>query len=62
MRPGDLAPDDSDLGTADLLGCAVDESDLLAEVEAVLYQLVTPLPIPSIVLTWQPWGPQHPQS
>lgn len=41
MRPGDLAPDDSDLGTADLLGCAVDESDLLAEVEAVLCQLVT---------------------
>lgn len=36
VRPGDLAPDDTDLGTADLLGCAVDESDLLAEVEAVV--------------------------
>ena len=34
VRPGDLAPDDTDLGTANLLGCAVDESDLLAEVEA----------------------------
>ena len=35
VRPGDLAPDDTDLGAANLLGCAVDESDLLAEVEAV---------------------------
>lgn len=35
VRPGDLAPDDTDLGATDLLGCAVDESDLLSEVEAV---------------------------
>lgn len=34
MGAGDLAPHDSDLGAADLLGSAVDESDLLAEVEA----------------------------
>lgn len=35
MRSGDLAPNDSDLGAADLLGCTVHESDLLSEVEAV---------------------------
>lgn len=34
MGAGDLAPDDSDLAAADLLGCAVDEGDLLAAVEA----------------------------
>lgn len=34
--PGDLAPDDSDLGAADLLRGAVDEGNLLSEVEAVL--------------------------
>lgn len=33
MRTGDLAPDDADLGAADLLLATVDESDLLAEVE-----------------------------
>jgi hypothetical protein len=33
VRTGDLAPDDADLGTADLLLATVDESDLLAEVE-----------------------------
>lgn len=31
--PGDLAPDDTDLGAPDLLLAPVDESDLLAEVE-----------------------------
>ena len=36
MWPGDLAPDDADLGATDLLLAAVDESDLLAEVEAVV--------------------------
>lgn len=35
MRAGDLAPDDADLGAADLLRAAVDESDALAEVEAM---------------------------
>ena len=30
---GDLAPDDTDLGSADLLASAIDESDLLSEVE-----------------------------
>lgn len=33
MRPGDLAPDHADLGSADLLLALVDERDLLAEVE-----------------------------
>lgn len=36
MRAGDLAPDDADLGTADLLLGLVDVGDLLAEVEAAL--------------------------
>lgn len=36
VRPGDLAPDDADLGSTDLLLGAVDESDLLAEVEAAM--------------------------
>uniref|UniRef100_A0A1Y1KYD9 Uncharacterized protein n=1 Tax=Photinus pyralis TaxID=7054 RepID=A0A1Y1KYD9_PHOPY len=31
--PGDLAPDDADLGSTDLLLAAVDEGDLLAKVE-----------------------------
>lgn len=35
MRPGDLAPDDADLGAADLLLAPVDVRDLLAKVEAV---------------------------
>lgn len=35
MRAGDLAPDDADLGTADLLLAPVDESNLLSEVEAI---------------------------
>lgn len=35
MRPGDLAPDHADLGSADLLLALVDERDLLAEVEAI---------------------------
>lgn len=35
MRAGDLAPDHSDLGTADLLLSLVDVGDLLAEIEAV---------------------------
>ena len=35
VRTGDLAPDDADLGAADLLLATVDESDLLAEVEAI---------------------------
>lgn len=30
---GDLAPDDADLGSTNLLASAVDESDLLSEVE-----------------------------
>lgn len=30
---GDLAPDDADLGSTDLLASAVDESDLLSKVE-----------------------------
>lgn len=34
---GDLAPDDSDLRATDLLGCAVNESDLLSEVEATFH-------------------------
>ena len=34
VSAGDLAPHDSDLGTADLLGGAVDEGDFLSEVEA----------------------------
>lgn len=34
MSAGDLAPHDSDLGAADLLGGAVDKGDLLSEVEA----------------------------
>lgn len=33
MCPGDLAPDNPDLGAADLLLAPVDESNLLAEVE-----------------------------
>lgn len=33
MWSSDLAPDDTDLGAADLLLGAVDESDLLSEVE-----------------------------
>lgn len=36
MWPGDLAPDDADLGSTDLLLAAVDEGNLLAEVEAVV--------------------------
>lgn len=35
VRAGDLAPDDADLGAADLLGATVNVGDLLAEVEAV---------------------------
>lgn len=35
VRSGDLAPDHTDLGSADLLLASVDESDLLAKVEAV---------------------------
>ena len=46
VRPGDLAPDDTDLGTADLLGRAVDESDLLAEVEAVQSSSALSVPAP----------------
>lgn len=43
MRAGDLAPNDADLGTADLLLSLVDERNLLAEVEAVsLSALVIP--------------------
>lgn len=34
MGAGDLAPDHSDLGTADLLLSLVDVGDLLAEIEA----------------------------
>ena len=34
VSAGDLAPHDSDLGAADLLGGAVDKGDLLSEVEA----------------------------
>ena len=34
VSAGDLAPHDSDLGAADFLGGAVDEGDLLSEVEA----------------------------
>lgn len=37
MRTGDLAPDDADLGATDLLLGTVDESDLLAEVEAIMH-------------------------
>lgn len=33
VRSGDLAPDHTDLGSADLLLASVDESDLLAKVE-----------------------------
>lgn len=33
VRAGDLAPDDADLGTADLLLAPVDESNLLSKVE-----------------------------
>lgn len=33
MWPGDLAPDNPYLASPDLLGCPVDESDLLSEVE-----------------------------
>jgi len=33
MWPGDLAPDDADLGSTDLLLAAVDKGDLLAQVE-----------------------------
>lgn len=40
MRPGDLAPDHADLGAADLLLCAVDVGNLLAEVEAVVSRSV----------------------
>lgn len=35
VRAGDLAPDDADLGAANLLLGLVDKRDLLAEVEAV---------------------------
>lgn len=34
--PGDLAPDDPYLASPDLLGCPVDESDLLSEVETAV--------------------------
>lgn len=34
VRPGNLAPDDADLGSPDLLLGTVDVGDLLAEVEA----------------------------
>lgn len=37
MRAGDLAPDHSDLGAANLLLSLVDVRNLLAEVEAVLW-------------------------
>jgi hypothetical protein len=33
VRPGNLAPDDADLGTADLLGSPVNVGNLLSEVE-----------------------------
>lgn len=36
MRPGDLAPDHANLGSADLLLSLVDIRDLLAEVEAIV--------------------------
>lgn len=36
MWSGDLAPDHADLGAADLLLAPVDESNLLAEIEAIM--------------------------
>lgn len=36
MWPGDLAPDDADLGSTDFLLAAVDIGDLLAKVEAIV--------------------------
>lgn len=35
MRSGDLAPDNTDLGSTDLLLATVDVGDLLAQVEAI---------------------------
>jgi hypothetical protein len=43
MWPGDLSPDDSDLGSSNLLRCAVNESNLLSEVEAgIMVSISTP--------------------
>lgn len=36
MRPGDLAPDDANLRSTDLLLGPVDVGDLLAQVEAIV--------------------------
>lgn len=36
MWPGDLAPDDADLGSTDFLLATVNVGDLLAEVEAIV--------------------------
>lgn len=45
MWSGHLAPDDTDLGALDLLLSAVDESDLLSEVEAVTFLACCSFPI-----------------
>lgn len=43
MRPRDLAPDDSDLGSSDLLLAAVDVCDALAQVEGSGFRVVDAL-------------------
>ena len=50
VSAGDLAPHDSDLGAADLLGGAVDEGDLLSEVEAGGLGVVDTLNLIKLVL------------
>ena len=48
MRAGDLAPDDPDLGTADLLLALVNVGNLLAEVEAVVMTCQSEIPMRSV--------------
>lgn len=63
--PGNLAPDDTDLGAPDLLLAPVDESDLLAKVEAgqmVSIQADSRTPPLMKQHTWRPRCCQHPRS
>jgi hypothetical protein len=66
MWPGDLAPDDADLGSTDLLLAAVDKGDLLAQVEAVFQSVIQFLKNTTIAIrgrpTWQQGCHQHPRS
>lgn len=48
MWAGDLSPDDADLGATDLSLRAVDEGNLLTEVEAVTGQRQFSSPVPTV--------------